>query len=211
MNVSVTNELEPLALDFSWLKSFSPIPSVMYRRNHIAYELPSNVKSLNDGWLATYQASMALAGIFVGVEVPLLFFFKTDSNFPNGIGSDAQQALLVLAYINLFFSLSTAMSALILTQELLDGGPDPLRGCEGRPLLIWLTWHWMFSLIGGTIFPIVQLLLYVWLEESNFVRITLSVIAVFAALPITVFLIPLPSGNGKRHNIVALDTRTTRS
>lgn len=55
----------------------------------------------------------------------------------------------------------------------------------------------MFSLVAGIIFPIAQVFLYVCMEESNSVKVTLSIITVFALLP-SVYLIPLFSGNSKR-------------
>ena len=60
----------------------------------------------------------------------------------------------------------------------------------------------VFSLIAGTISLITQIILYVWLEESNSVRITLTILTVFAVLPL-VHLIPFPSRGAKRHSIVS--------
>ena len=61
----------------------------------------------------------------------------------------------------------------------------------------------ILSLFGSIILPIAQVLLYVWFEESNAVRISLSIITVFAALPlVTVSCRRLPSGNGGHHSII---------
>ncbi|KAH9037759.1 hypothetical protein EDB84DRAFT_1560513 [Lactarius hengduanensis] len=159
-------------------------------RISIAFDFLSTIKSLIDsGQLLTIcQASMAVVNIFMGVEVPLLLFIKDDSNFPRSIGNNTKQVLLTLAYSSIFFSLSAAVSGFVLTHKL---GKTPPQ----IPLLTWVAFHWVLSLIGATILPIAQVLFYVWLEESNSVRITVSIIAVFAALPI-VFLIALPSCNG---------------
>ncbi|KAF8265869.1 hypothetical protein EI94DRAFT_1734406 [Lactarius quietus] len=170
----------------------------------IAYEVPSIVKLLNDSWPAIYRTSMTVIGLFVGgIEVPLLFFFKDDSNFHRS-GVVAKQALLALAYSTLFLSLSAAVTGLILTNKLrkdptlvvLSDGETPTlsQGYEGR--FIWMVRHLMLSLIGGIFLPIVQVLLYVWLEESDAVKFTLSIITLFAMLPIVFVL--LPSGDGKR-------------
>ena len=56
----------------------------------------------------------------------------------------------------------------------------------------------LFSLIAGTVSFITQVLLYVWLEESNSVRIIVSIITVFVVLPL-VSLIPFLFGSSKRH------------
>jgi len=174
----------------------------MLHRTNTTHKLQDTV---NDSRSATYQTSITVAGIVVGIEVSLLIFMKTDSNFSKGIGNDA---LLVLTYSTLFLSLSAAASALILTHMLGKIPaqtpkepdreiPDSLRGYESSPLLTWIRRHWVFTVIAGTVLPIVQLLLYVWLEELTFVGITVSVIAAFATLP-AVFLIPLAS-SGKPH------------
>ncbi|KAH9056301.1 hypothetical protein EDB87DRAFT_1637698 [Lactarius vividus] len=141
---------------------------------------------------------MAVVNIFMGVEVPLLLFIKDDSNFPKSIGGNTKQVLLTLAYGSIFFSLSAAVSGFVLTYKLGKTStqiPQALRGYEAWPLLTWVAFHWVLSLIGATILPIAQVLFYVWLEEPNSVRITLSIITVFAALPM-VFLVALPSCNG---------------
>ena len=165
----------------------------------------------------------------MGVEIPLLFFFKDDSNFYRS-GVAAKQALLVLAYSTLFLSLSAAVSGLILTnklrkapthilQEVFSDGETPASSCGYEGRLIWVAGHCeysvpiyisnppsspyiagLLSLIGGVILPVAQVLLYVWLEESNTVRLFLSVITLFALLPIVFVL--LPSSNGK-HSIVS--------
>ncbi|KAH8979327.1 hypothetical protein EDB83DRAFT_2327166 [Lactarius deliciosus] len=171
----------------------------------------SLLKLLNDSGqlLAICQASMTVINIFMAVEVPLLFFIKDDSNFPKSIGSNARQVLLMLSYSGPFFTLSAAASGLILTYELVKAPaqmPQALR--EARPALTWVALHLMLSLVGSTTLPIAQVLFYVWLEESNSVRITLSILAVYAALPV-VFLIALPSCNSKSQKHQVLEKATS--
>ena len=83
----------------------------------------------------------------------MLFFMKTDSNFPKGLGSYGKQALLILAYCGVFLPLSAVLSGFILSymlgrisvrlpKELSDEEEaDSSRGHEGRPSLSWLRWH----------------------------------------------------------------------
>ncbi|KAI9463950.1 hypothetical protein BJY52DRAFT_876783 [Lactarius psammicola] len=191
-----------------------------HRRTNITYELPSTVKPFNDRWLAAYKSSTVLAGRFAVVEVHLLSFVKNDANFDNGVGDSAKHALLMFTYLTLFFCLGAVVSGLILTygfgeflvrtsqerdlirQGLVDSGTlYPLQSHGVKRTWIWVMRHWMFSLIAGTISLITQALLYVWLEEPNSVRITVSIITVFVVLPL-VHLIPLPLGSGKRHSTV---------
>jgi hypothetical protein len=123
-----------------------------------------------------------------------------------------------------------AVSGLILTNKLRNA-PTQTRtprevlshvasshGYEGR--LIWVEQHCEYpylstfptppslpyiagvlSVIGGIVLPTVQVLLYVWLEESNVVRFTLSVITLFAMLPIVFVLLPSPGSD--KHSIVS--------
>ena len=56
----------------------------------------------------------------------------------------------------------------------------------------------LFSLVAGTISLLTQVLLYVWLEESNSVKITVSCIALFTVLPL-LHLVPYPWPSKKKH------------
>ncbi|KAH9977468.1 hypothetical protein BJV74DRAFT_888447 [Russula compacta] len=190
----------------------------MYRRTNIAYELPSTVKALNDGWLATYQISTVVAALFVLVEVHLLSFVKDDSHYhTRDIGNPSRHALAIFTYSALFFCLSATISGLILTDEfgelpvrasrkkdpiqqgVFDSGAlDLLQTYGAKRSWIWVMWHWLFSLVAGFISLIVQVLLYVWLEESNSVRITFTFITLFAVLPL-LHLIPLPPRRNDEH------------
>jgi len=162
-----------------------------------------------------------VAGLFTLVEVQLLSFVKNDANFHRSVENSAKHALLIFTYLALFFSISAAVSGLILTDEfgelpvrasrksdpiqhgLFDSGTlDLLQSYGAKRSWVWIMWHWAFSLLAGTISLITQLLLYVWLEESNSVRITLTILTVFAVLPL-VHLIPFPSRGGKRHSMVS--------
>jgi len=189
-------------------KAIHVVPNTNAIRVHIrakiADEIPSTLNSSNDGWLATYQSSMIVVGLFVGVEVPLLFFLKSDSNFQRS-GNAAKQALLALAYGGLFFSFSAAFSGLILTTQLrkipaqtpkVSSDRQTPRGCV-------LTWHWVLSLIGSMILPVAQVLLYVWLEESNTIIITLSIVTLFALFPLVFLLLPSDNRDGKRQSVVS--------
>ncbi|KAH9035760.1 hypothetical protein EDB85DRAFT_1862769, partial [Lactarius pseudohatsudake] len=180
---------------------------------------PTTVKSLNDGWLTTYQSSALNSRGAWQVEVRLLSFVKNDANFDrNVVRNSAKDALLIFTYLGLFFSVSAAVSGLILTVDfgelpvrasrqrdsmelgLFDSGTSELLQSFGaRRSWIWVMWHWLFSLIAGTVSLIIQVLIYVSLEESKPVIITLTVITVFAVLPL-VHLVPLSSGRGKRYS-----------
>jgi hypothetical protein len=54
----------------------------------------------------------------------------------------------------------------------------------------------LFSLVAGTISLITQVLLYVWMEESNSVRVTFTFVTLFAVLPL-LHLVPRPKASNK--------------
>ncbi|KAH9049826.1 hypothetical protein EDB83DRAFT_2266689, partial [Lactarius deliciosus] len=154
--------------------------------------------------------------LFAVIEVCLLSFVKNDANFDrNVVGNSAKDALLIFTYLGLFFSVSAAVSGLILTD---DFGELPVRASRQREEGLFdsgtlellqsygakRSWIWsrLISLIAGTVSLIIQVLIYVSLEESKPVRITLTVITVFAVLPL-VHLVPLSSGRGKRYSFVS--------
>ncbi|KAF8263380.1 hypothetical protein EI94DRAFT_593075 [Lactarius quietus] len=181
----------------------------MPRRTDVAYGLPSTIKSLNDRRLEIYRGSTILARRFAILEVHLLSFAKNDANFGNNVGNSAKRTLVILTYLALFFCLGAVVSGQILAywSVELPVRPPQERGLvqEGLPdsgtldvmqnhgvkrtwIRIWVIWHWAFSLIAGTVSFITQVLLYVWLEEPNSVRIVVSIITVFVVLPlVTIF------------------------
>ncbi|KAI0263547.1 hypothetical protein BC834DRAFT_844438 [Gloeopeniophorella convolvens] len=192
----------------------------MYRGTNVAYELPSTVKSLNDGWLTTYQSSTVVAGLFAIVEAHLLSFVKDEQHFHKHVGNSAKHALLIFTYSALFCFLSAAVSGLILTDEFgelpvrasrksdpiqqgtFDSGVIALLETYGAKRgWLWVMWHWLFSLLAGTVCLVTQVLIYVWLEESDAVKITLTIVTVFSLLPL-LHLVPRPAGSRKGRNVV---------
>jgi hypothetical protein len=176
----------------------------------MAYELPSTVKLSNDRLPEMCRRSTVLAGRFAIMEVHLLSFVKNDANFDKSVGNSAKHALSMFTYLALFFCLGAVVSGNILTYGL-GGLPMPASQEMGpsqsnrvKRTWVWVMWHWVFSLIAGTASLITQVLLYVWLEEPNSVRITVSIITVFVVLPLVhiILLLPLPLGAGKCHSIV---------
>jgi len=195
---------------------------IMYRRTNIAYELPSTVKALNDGWLATYQISTVVAALFAGVEVHLLTLIKDETHYRKGVDNAAKHALLIFTYSAFFFSISATISGLILTDEfrglpvrasrkkdpiqqgVFDSGAlDLLQTYGAKRSWIWVMWHWLFSLVVGTISLVTQVLLYIWLAESNSVRITLTFVTIFAVLPL-LHLVPRPQDSNKSQGVTSV-------
>jgi len=138
--------------------------------------------SWNDNWLPT------VAKMLAGVEVHLLASVKNNTTFNR---CNTTHALLMSTYSALFFFLSAALGGLILTNKFGEflaresWKRDAIQcgdGSKRSSQCVWVMRHCLISLIAGTIFLIAQVLLYGWLEESVFVKGTLSVIMAFAVL-----------------------------
>ncbi|KAH9980254.1 hypothetical protein BGW80DRAFT_1454755 [Lactifluus volemus] len=195
----------------------------MHRKTNIAYELPSTVKSLNDNWLTTYQCSAILAAAFAEIEIHFLSFVKDNMNFQQDhLESPARHALVILTYCALFLFIGAAASGLILTDEFGElpvrasrrsdltqrglfekGSLDLLQSYGAKQSSVWVSpiIVGLFSLIAGIVSLLAQVLLYVMLEESHAAKITLSVVGLYAVLPLLHF-IPRPWGSNRRNNIV---------
>ncbi|KAH9053591.1 hypothetical protein EDB87DRAFT_209974 [Lactarius vividus] len=192
------------------------------RGSDFAYEFPSTVKSFDDRWLAMCRSSVVLvrgfysrraisrvsmvyqAGRFAVIEIHLLSFVKNNANFDKSVGNSAKHALLIFTYLALFFSFGAVVSGLILTYGF---GELPVQVSQERDLSqsyrvrrtwVWVMRHWVFSIIAATVSLMTQVLLYLWLEEPNSIRITVSIVMVFVVLPL-MHLIPFPLGCGNRH------------
>ncbi|KAI0249016.1 hypothetical protein BJV78DRAFT_1094989, partial [Lactifluus subvellereus] len=166
-------------------------------------ELPSTVKSLNDGWLSTCQTAATASGLFAVVEAVLLTFIKDPVHYTHPHTRAARQALLAFSYSALFFSSSATISSLVLTDEfgeipvrasrkadpikqgLFDSSSASLLEVYGaRRSWRWVMWHWLFSLTAAVACLVTQVLIYVWIEEPFSVQITVSCVAGFGVLPL---------------------------
>jgi hypothetical protein len=143
--------------------------------------------------------------MLAGVEVHLLASVKNNTTFNR---CNTTHALLMSTYSALFFFLSAALGGLILTNKFGEflaresWKRDAIQcgdGSKRSSQCVWVMRHCecavhymaglpspqiagLISLIAGTIFLIAQVLLYGWLEESVFVKGTLSIIMAFAVL-----------------------------
>ncbi|KAI0259384.1 hypothetical protein BC834DRAFT_635958 [Gloeopeniophorella convolvens] len=196
-------------------------------RTNVAYELPSTVKSLNEGWLSTCQTAAAVSGLFAVVEVLLLAFIKDPVHYTHPHKHAAIQALRAFSYCALFFSCSAAISSLVLTDEfgelpvrasrkadpikqgIFDSSSASLLEVYGaRRSWRWVMWHWLFSLMAAVACLVTQILIYVWIEESLSVQITVSCVACFGILPLLHF-VPMTRSNRRSSIIIAATSSQT--
>jgi len=130
--------------------------------------------------------------------------------------------VVIPAPSSFIFSISATISGLILTDEfrglpvrasrkkdpiqqgVFDSGAlDLLQTYGAKRSWIWVMWHWLFSLVVGTISLVTQVLLYIWLAESNSVRITLTFVTIFAVLPL-LHLVPRPQDSNKSQGVTSV-------
>ncbi|KAI0300019.1 hypothetical protein B0F90DRAFT_1817817 [Multifurca ochricompacta] len=178
------------------------------------------VESVTKYKLPTYQAAAVVSTVLAGVESQFLVFFKSSPDFTQESKPAMLQYLLVLTYIALIFSVSATISSLVLTEnfgnvpmlvsrfrEKLKSITNPgfetasfLQSSFGDAIAPrrwrWIEWHWLFTLVISVLCLPAQILLYIWMQERDGIRVTVSVAGVFAMLPLLHFL-PIPEDYGR--------------
>ncbi|TFK37684.1 hypothetical protein BDQ12DRAFT_750514, partial [Crucibulum laeve] len=176
--------------------------------------LPPTIQSIQDGWLRTCQNGTIVSALLTAAAAQLLSFFKSASSFDEGRNNPnaARTFLLIICYSSLFFNVSASISSFILIDKL---GELPFRASQrGQQTLpppqtamsstdpdyllkrygigrwwSFLIWHWLFCFVLGIWCIILQLLTYIWLQETLPIQISMSCLAAFTLLPCGVFLL----------------------
>ncbi|KAI0313513.1 hypothetical protein OF83DRAFT_526452 [Amylostereum chailletii] len=176
---------------------------------NVAYELPPAVRSLRDEWTNAGTSAAVICGLLAVTESQLLVFVKDEKNFPQSYSEAQMKALLVLTYGALVFCISGAMSSFVLIDEfsgmqvraarmgsigspvgtVLSSDFGVLRMFGARTSLKWVMYHWLFSVLASVLCTVAQVTMYVWLQESPAIQITVSIIVAFALLPL-LYLVP---------------------
>ncbi|KIM76909.1 hypothetical protein PILCRDRAFT_825916 [Piloderma croceum F 1598] len=179
----------------------------------IKYQLPPVVASLQAGWLSSFQSAAAVSALLAGLAGQLLVFMKDPNNFPNHTSTGARTFLLLLSYSAVVLNSSATITSLILTDKigelpvrasmkscmksgLPDSGTDTIETTSTGLLrrygvgALWscTIWHWFICLLAGIWCIMLQILTYIFLQESEVVSITMAFIIGFATLPLLVFL-----------------------
>ncbi|KAJ3554191.1 hypothetical protein NM688_g3234 [Phlebia brevispora] len=164
------------------IKSMPSRDSNLSTELDIKYELPSLVKSLQEGWINTLTSSAVVSALFAGIQSQLL-------GSVSGVTGDSKvvNALLFFFWITFFLSISATISSLILTDEFsdisirasrrqtLDGGGKRADlkidayygGATGllsmfngdRRDWTYVMWHWLISTVFGCFAFVAQLAL----------------------------------------------------
>ncbi|KAI0341251.1 hypothetical protein BDW22DRAFT_342670 [Trametopsis cervina] len=186
------------------------MPKISDPQVNLKYALPPYIQSLQAGWLAVLPSAAAVGGLLAATETSFLVFFKTP---PQNPGDDfaatkaSHNAILILTYIALLFSISATFSSLVLADEF-AGLPDhaarsdvPTEGnlitrdhwhalvTYGlRPAVGWLVMHWMASLIIAILAVFAQVVVFAFNAEPIVVRQVVLIAAIFALVPVLAFV-----------------------
>ncbi|KAI0341241.1 hypothetical protein BDW22DRAFT_339545 [Trametopsis cervina] len=175
----------------------------------VRYELPTAIRSVKESWSRTATKAGAICALFAVVEAQLLLFVKDPQNFPRATSLAAIHALLIFTYSAFLFAISGAVSSLVLVDVF---GEIPVRAARSQTMdsitagtiiandaqllemfgarrsLRWWRYHWATTVACMSFSIIIQILLYVWLQEARSVQITATCIAAFAVLPLFYFV-----------------------
>ncbi|KZP34024.1 hypothetical protein FIBSPDRAFT_924352 [Athelia psychrophila] len=182
----------------------------------LTYKLPPVIKSLQLGWLASFQTSASVNGLFAVVSALLLIGVKL-STYPEDTNPKAKTFLTLLSYSSLVFSISATVTSLILADRL---GEIPIRAStkselaqdgsvQATPTYLlkrygagsaWTfgVWHWIFSMLAGIWCIFIEMLVFIFLQESTTVKITMTCLLAFSTSPFLLFLL-LPNGTGHKN------------
>ncbi|KAG9100506.1 hypothetical protein FRC06_004078 [Ceratobasidium sp. 370] len=172
----------------------------------VAYELPATIKSIQQGWLVTFQNASNMSTLFTVVDIVLLVFFNNLSSGKSGPESSGRRALRILNYLALLSSISATLYSLFLTKEfgelparaarrepeldpvvnvvVQEDAGELLRRYGARRIVKHMTLYWILMIHIGFLSLVAQLLVYVWIVEARPVAIAVSCVTGFALLPL---------------------------
>ncbi|QRV99726.1 transmembrane protein [Ceratobasidium sp. AG-Ba] len=175
-------------------------------KTRVSYDLPATIKSIQAGWLATFQSAAIISALLVVTESVLLAFFRNLSPSKLNPESAGGTALAVFTYLGWFFGTSATFSSLLLTDEfgeihvrasqresmlepldnmvIHEDVSSLLKRYGARRITKPVIWHWFAMLVFSFFCLIGQLLVYIWVTERRPVAIGMSFVAGFVLLPI---------------------------
>ncbi|KAF7977362.1 hypothetical protein HWV62_3953 [Athelia sp. TMB] len=170
-------------------------------------KLPPVIKALQLGWLASFQTSASVNGLFAVVAAILLMGVKA-SSFPDDTNPRALTFLTLLSYASLVFTMSATVTSLILADRL---GEIPIRASQQADLAkegsvratptflikrygagsAWGlgVWHWIFCMLSGIWCIFIQLLVFIFLQESTAIKTTMTCLLAFSTSPFLLLLL----------------------
>lgn len=149
-----------------------------------------------------------MSALLAAVEGQLFVFVEALEPKTFDLSSTSGQALLFFTFMTFLLSIGATVSSLILTDQV---GELPIRAFEhhisndslikGTSIQVmkqyglsrklgWFMWHWVSMLVLGYLCLLVQIIIYVWVTQSVFIRASVLVATFWILLPLLFFLWP---------------------
>ncbi|KAL0952568.1 hypothetical protein HGRIS_006824 [Hohenbuehelia grisea] len=160
--------------------------------------LPVFVDALQKGWQVNFQVSATVSALFASIAATLFVFMKDKDNFVTSSSSPAYKFLLFLSYSSIVSNGNATITALAMTDRLGNlpysaqlvepttsesssvlGDEHDVLGMFGIGNRWKLNfWLWYFSFLMGILTTLGQILVYLFLEESTAVKISVSMVLI---------------------------------
>ncbi|KIO18277.1 hypothetical protein M407DRAFT_246519 [Tulasnella calospora MUT 4182] len=179
------------------------------RLEHGNYQLPPLIGVTREGMVSSFGSIAVVATLLAVTETIFLLLLKmpnqTSSDIP---GSQLQRTLSALTYTGIVLNLGSLWSALRMIDVLgkmpllnaryeadLDAKRLSLRLTNDtsthdvmasyglRGIWTFMAWHCLISLLFGSLCIVTQIAMFVWLYEALAVSISITVLVVFASVP----------------------------
>ncbi|KAJ7051300.1 hypothetical protein C8F01DRAFT_1376869 [Mycena amicta] len=186
------------ALDLS---HYASPPIQRARPVTITYEAPKLIQSQISAWTSTVKSTAVVTALFAGVTATMLGLFRTDPALAHTHG-DAMTLLIFSSYAAILFNCIATLASLffihrlgaIELNEARKGGERSSAGWIGRPIsslsllrqfgaskgFRLMFFEWFVYVCLGTFFMLVQVLVYMWLRESQVLGTVLVALTVSA-------------------------------
>ncbi|KAF8202484.1 hypothetical protein BJ912DRAFT_443736 [Pholiota molesta] len=162
--------------------------------------LPRTVEAIRAGWQQTSQGGAVVSGLLASTAAALFNYIRDPKNYDKHPHS--KNAVVALCYGALFFNIGATISAFIIIDKL---GSLTFVYARRNPITIgtfaatetailehygagniwkYILWHWVICFYSGAVCLAALLLTFIWLEELHWIGILMSLLAMFALIPL---------------------------
>ncbi|KAF7289764.1 hypothetical protein MIND_01350100 [Mycena indigotica] len=161
----------------------------------IAYEAPKLVQSQISAWRNTVQSAAVVTALFASLAATILGVIRQDPAMAGSQGPE-NTFLVFSSYAAMLFNSITTLASLFFIDSLGDielndaqkGGERATEGWISRPAsslsllrqfgatrrIRFIFYQWFVHLCMGTLFLLLQILMYIWMRESKVLFIVLA-------------------------------------
>lgn len=178
----------------------------------LSYELPPAIESIKNGWQRTCEAGAIISSVLAVISVITCALISTTGLLDLEGRDGIRTWLALVSYGSLLFNLSSSVGGFILIDRLgsvpfvaaqkpqetlpaagyIEGDSNQLLRRYGIGKL-WgaLVLHWFCCFNMGIWCIVTQVMIFIWLKEDMVVKVCMTVVAVFALLPLFAFAAPV--------------------